>query len=261
MAISNNPTTFDWVSFKEKNPELWNQTEEDRRKKQEAARQQAALENINIPTSSEPANDPIAQQIQKTSPYDSWAKESNNYDDDPVGRLLHENQTRENNLNNERKKSYENYNKDEEFSLNDLDDDSTYQKVAMRYLKSIGSNENIYENLRDAKYSIGDAAMLAYRSGKYDEQTKADYKYLKELFDKADTGGAEHVLQATKDIAVDLIFDLPNLLAVPFIISSGGAVGLGLSAAAKFGATQAFRQASKKAGQEKRIKNCQYRYD
>ena len=253
------PTTIDWAKYTRDNPDLFKQTEAERKRKEATEEQEKVLSTVQLPAvQSYQSLTDAPSKIKTPNPYDSWStsidQESTNYvnkyDDDPIGRAAYESLTNKNNLDIERKKSFDRYDNQEKFSLNDLDEDSTYQEVATRFLRSIGSDENIYENLRDAKYSIGDAVMLASRSGKWTKQQQADYKYLKTIFDKADTGGAKHILQATKDIAIDVVFDLPNLLAVPFIVSTGGAGGIALSAAARFGATQAFRQGAKKASQE-----------
>tara|TARA_R100001443_G_scaffold115196_2_gene132419 strand:+ start:5740 stop:10797 length:5058 start_codon:yes stop_codon:yes gene_type:complete len=253
------PTTIDWAKYTRNNPDLFKQTEAERERKEATEEQEKVLSTVQLPAvQSYQSLTDAPSKIKTPNPYDSWStsidQESTNYvnkyDDDPIGRAAYNRLTNKNNLDIERKKSFDRYDNQEKFSLNDLDEDSTYQEVATRFLRSIGSDENIYENLRDAKYSIGDAVMLASRSGKWTKQQQSDYKYLKTIFDKADTGGAKHILQATKDIAIDVVFDLPNLLAVPFIVSTGGAGGIALSAAARFGATQAFRQGAKKASQE-----------
>jgi len=253
------PTTIDWAKYTRDNPDLFKQTEAERERKEATEEQEKVLSTVQLPAvQSYQSLTDAPSKIKTPNPYDSWStsidQESTNYvnkyDDDPIGRATYNRLTNKNNLDIERKKSFDRYDNQEKFSLNDLDEDSTYQEVATRFLRSIGSDENIYENLRDAKYSIGDAVMLASRSGKWTKQQQSDYKYLKTIFDKADTGGAKHILQATKDIAIDVVFDLPNLLAVPFIVSTGGAGGIALSAAARFGATQAFRQGAKKASQE-----------
>ena len=265
MASTPPQTTSDWVRFKNENSDLFSSTFADKERKNIQQQQTANLAGLNIPQETpEEKVVPVAKAAMpavienyssENAGYKSWSDfkdaEINNkaiLNESPIGRRIKSSSLEQQNINQEQESSFKNYSEGE-YSLNDLDEDETYQQTSIRFLKSIGSDENIYENLRDAKYSIGDAVALAYRSGKWDQQTKDDYKYLKTVFDNANTEGVKHILQATKDIAIDVVFDLPNLLAVPFIISTGGVAGAGLATASKLGLTQSFRQGAKKLSQ------------
>tara|TARA_R100001463_G_scaffold97347_1_gene151831 strand:+ start:3382 stop:8385 length:5004 start_codon:yes stop_codon:yes gene_type:complete len=239
-----------WQQFQQDNPSMFKnlgETQEEKERRQNLENQQETFSAIKI-SGTQP---PIKPDYTAVSGYNDFSKtinqeidqKKNVYDSPFIQRILDDNTA--SNLDRERKQSASFYS-DTEYNTNDLDQDQVYQKVGERYLRAIGSNENLYENLRDAKYSIGDAVALAMKSDNWSDQTKADYKYLKTVFDNSNTTGVKHVLQATKDIAIDLVFDLPNLLAVPFIVSTGGAGGIALSAASRLGATQAFRQSAKK---------------
>ena len=129
------------------------------------------------------------------------------------------------------------YTKD--YSLADLDKDKHFQGVADRFLQSISTDDDIYETLRDSDWSVTNALTRAYDSGKWTKQQKADYKYLRSKFDNADIGGFKHILEATKDIGIDIIADPLNWLAGLFIIGSGGLGVTGAAAVSRFAGTQA----------------------
>ena len=114
------------------------------------------------------------------------------------------------------------YTKD--YNLADLDKDKHFQNVANRFLSSIKEDDDIYETLRDSDWSVTNALTRAYDSGKWTDQQKADYKYLRNTFDNADVGGFKHILEATKDIGIDIIADPLNWIAGLFIVGSGAQV-------------------------------------
>ena len=140
---------------------------------------------------------------------------------------------------------------DRTYSLDDLDNDEYFQKRAKRFLESIGTDEDIYETLRDSDWSITDALARAYDSGKWTEQQKADYKYLRNTFDKAEVGGLGHILEATKDIAIDIVADPLNLIAGLFIVGSGGVGVAGATAVSRIAASQALKTGAKKLANQK----------
>jgi len=140
---------------------------------------------------------------------------------------------------------------DRAYSLDDLDNDEYFQKIANRFLTSIGTDEDIYETLRDSDWSITDALMRAYDSGKWTSQQKADYRYLRNTFDKAEVGGLGHILEATKDIAIDIVADPLNLIAGLFIVGTGGAGVAGATAVSRIAASQALKTGAKKLANQK----------
>ncbi len=235
-----------WQQFQQDNPSMFKnlgETQEEKERRQTLENQEKTFSAIKI-SETKPDYTAVSGYNDFSNTINQEIEQKKNVYDDPFIQSIVDNNTASN-LDRERKQSASFYS-DTEYSMNDLDQDQVYQEVGERYLRAIGSDENIYENLRDAKYSIGDAVALAMKSDNWSDQTKADYKYLKTVFDNSNTTGAKHILQATKDIAIDLVFDLPNLLAVPFIVSTGGVGGIALSAASRLGATQAFRQSAKK---------------
>jgi len=137
------------------------------------------------------------------------------------------------------------------YSLVDLDSDKHFQKVANRFLTSVGTDEDIYETLRDSDWSITDALSRAYNSGKWTEQQKSDYKYLRTTFDKADLGSLKHILEATKDIGIDIVADPLNLIAGLFTIGTGGVGVAGASAVSRIASSQALKLGAKKLANRK----------
>jgi len=258
------PTTSDFIKFQKNNPQFFSETFIDKERRETEEQKQASLSNIEISTPApiQETPDPISfklpekyldpeylNSVELSNTISKQIDSRKDIYDSPAIQKIREYGNLQNNLSLERDKSKSVY-EQSNYNMKDLDKDDVYQEVGKRYLRSLGSNENLYENLRDAKYSIGDAVALAMKSDNWSDQTKADYAYLKQIFDNANTESVEHILKATKDIAIDLVFDIPNLLAVPFIVSTGGVGGVALSGAAKFGATQAFRQGAKKASLE-----------
>jgi len=134
--------------------------------------------------------------------------------------------------------------------LSVLKADKEFQKRAARFLDGVGENdENIFEYLRDADYSISSALSRSFQTGGWTEEQKQDYIYLKEEFNNTDLDNWKQKLGAAKDISIDLIadpFNLLTLLAAPF--TSGGSVaaaGAGLTAAnvaAKTATSQALKK-------------------
>ena len=140
---------------------------------------------------------------------------------------------------------------DKDYSLEDLDEDRHFQTVANRFLLSIGTDDDIYETLRDSDWSITGALTRAYRSGKWTDQQKADYRYLRTKFDNADVGGLRHILEATKDIGIDIIADPLNWIAGLFVVGTGGAGAIGASAVARIAASQSIKTGAKKLAHHK----------
>jgi len=138
-----------------------------------------------------------------------------------------------------------------EYSLVDLDKDRHFQAVANRWLTSIGTDEDIYETLRDSDWSVTDAITRAYKSGKWTKQQKADYRYLRHKFDNASLGSFRHILEATKDIGIDIVADPLNLLAGLFIVGSGGAGVAGVSAVGRIAASNTLKEGAKKLANQK----------
>ena len=98
------------------------------------------------------------------------------------------------------------------FSVTDLEQNYGYRERAERFLSDVGTDDNIFETLRDSKYNTGMALLQAFNSRKWTEQTKEDYRVLSTLFEEANTEGASEYWDATKNIGFDVVTDPVNLL-------------------------------------------------
>ena len=135
-------------------------------------------------------------------------------------------------------------------SLTELANDDEFATVANRFLESIGSNDNIFEYLRDAEYSLSSAIVRARQANQWTDEQQRDYNYLNQQFQNADLKGFKEHFGLIKDLGVDLVFDPLNALALLFAIPSGGATLAGraaLGAAAQQGAKQLLKQSVKSA--------------
>ena len=135
-------------------------------------------------------------------------------------------------------------------SLTELANDDEFATVANRFLESIGSNDNIFEYLRDSEYSLASALVRARQANQWTDEQQRDYNYLNQQFQNADLKGFKEHFGLIKDLGVDLVFDPLNALALLFAIPSGGATLTGkaaLGAAAQQGAKQLLKQSVKSA--------------
>lgn len=124
------------------------------------------------------------------------------------------------------------------YTLDELENDNQFQTVAERFMESTGTNEDIFEYLRDADWSLSSALYRAGQIGNWSPQAKQDYTYLKGMFDKAEIGGLKQGLRAFKDLSIDLIADPFNLLAVaaaPVTFGSSLAAQASIAEMAKYG--------------------------
>lgn len=133
-------------------------------------------------------------------------------------------------------------------SLTELANDEEFSKRAERFLESIGKDENIFEYLRDAEYSLSAAIVRAKQANKWTEQQKEDYNYLNLEFQNADLKGFKEHFGLIKDLGFDIVADPLNILAALFAIPSGGATLAGRAAlgeAARQGTKQLIKQSVK----------------
>jgi len=124
-------------------------------------------------------------------------------------------------------------------SLTQLSEDPEFAVRAERFLDGIGSNENIFEYLRDADYSLSSAIVRSFQTGKWTEEQKQDYNYLKEQFNNAELRGFKEKFGLVKDLAGDILLDPLNAVAALFAIPTAGtsvALAGGLSTATKVSA-------------------------
>ena len=122
--------------------------------------------------------------------------------------------------------------------------------VANRFLESIGSNDNIFEYLRDAEYSLSSALVRAKQANQWTPEQQRDYNYLNQQFKNAELKGFKEHFGLIKDLGFDIVADPLNVLAALFAIPSGGATLAGRAAlgeAARQGAKQLLKQSVKSA--------------
>ena len=120
-------------------------------------------------------------------------------------------------------------------TLDTLENDPEYIRVAERFLSSIGEDDNavddVYEYLRDEEWNLGTSAKRSLIDmPSFTDQQKKDYTYLRQRFDNADMGGFKQYLGFVADAGVDLAtdpFTLAAVIAAPF---TGGASATGLFA-------------------------------
>ena len=115
-------------------------------------------------------------------------------------------------------------------SLTALANDDEFATKASRFLEGIGSNENIFEYLRDSDYSLTSAIGRSFAVGDWTEEQKQDYLYLKTAFDNTDLNGFRERFGAFKDISVDILADPLNIVTALFAIPTGGASFAGRAA-------------------------------
>ena len=121
-------------------------------------------------------------------------------------------------------------------TLDDLESDEYFQSVSERFLTSVGENpDDIFEYLRDSDFNLYSGMRRAMQSGKFTEQQKQDYKYLRSRFDNADMGSLKQYFELIKDASIDLVTD-PTLITAAILTPVTGGVSLakrqGLSQAA-----------------------------
>ena len=129
------------------------------------------------------------------------------------------------------------------YSQTELYANPEFQRIAERFMESIGADEDVFEYMRDAEWRLGSTLVRAAQIGNWDDQQKSDYAYLRNAFNNTDLTGAREWLQATKDIGIDLVTDPANWLAVAFAAPS-----LGSSVALKTPAHAAASLALKQMG-------------
>ena len=145
----------------------------------------------------------------------------------------------------------------EEFSLNDLEDEDHYlydewNNRTNRFLEGLGTlkqgasvrkTKDIYEYLRDEKYSTTRTITRAMQNKQWTPEMTEDYRFIRQIFDKAKLGGTRQILEATKDIGIDLIADPMNLVTAAVSMFTGGLGGAAVQAGVRGVAAVAGKQA------------------
>jgi len=121
------------------------------------------------------------------------------------------------------------------FTLDDLDNDEAFQETASRFLESIDEDDDIFEYLRDEDYRVSSALYRGYTSGKWTEQQKQDYAFLRSAFDQADVGSFSNMIKATADGVIDFVTDPIHLLSIMMTPLTGAGIA---AAGTKLGSTK-----------------------
>ena len=135
-------------------------------------------------------------------------------------------------------------------TLDDLEKDENFLEVSERFLQSVGEkSDDVFEYLRDSDFNLASGMSRAMQSGKFNEQQKQDYAYLRREFDNADLGSLKQFAGLVKDAGIDIATDptfIVAALTAPFTggtsLASRTAIGTtGLKVAKNFvGPTPAF---------------------
>jgi hypothetical protein len=127
------------------------------------------------------------------------------------------------------------------YTLDDLEKDEEFQQVSERFLESVGEkSDDVFEYLRDSDFNLFSGMSRAMQSGKFTDEQKRDYAYLRKKFDNADIGSLRQYVELVKDSATDMITD-PTLIAAALATPFTG----GTSLAARQAVTQATLQGTK----------------
>ena len=110
------------------------------------------------------------------------------------------------------------------YTLDDLEDNEEFQEISERFLTSVGErSDDVFEYLRDSDFNLFSGMQRAVESGKFTDQQKQDYKYLRKRFDNADMGSFKQYLSLTKDATIDIVTDPTAMLAAVLTPVTGGA--------------------------------------
>jgi len=125
-------------------------------------------------------------------------------------------------------------------TLDDLEKDEKFLEVSERFLASVGEkSDDVFEYLRDSDFNLFSGMNRAMQSGKFTEQQKKDYNYIRREFDNADLGSLKQFIGLVGDASLDIATD-PTLivaaLAAPFTGGTSLAARQGVSQAALQGA-------------------------
>jgi hypothetical protein len=134
-----------------------------------------------------------------------------------------------------------------DYTLDDLEKDDEFQKISERFLTSVGEkSDDIFEYLRDSDYNLYSGMQRAMDSGKFNEQQKADYRYLRGKFDKADMGSFKQYAELAKDAVIDIATD-PTAIAAALLTPATGGTSLASRAVLGKAATEGLKNIQKSA--------------
>lgn len=119
------------------------------------------------------------------------------------------------------------------YSLSQLERNPEFSFRSKRFLNGIGRNENIFEYLRDADFSLGSAITRSFEVGDWNDEEKQDYLYLRSSFNNAHLEGFKERFNLVKDVGGDILGDPFNYLAALFAIPTLGGSFAGRAALGK----------------------------
>jgi len=118
-------------------------------------------------------------------------------------------------------------------TLDELEKDEKFLEVSERFLQSVGEkSDDVFEYLRDSDFNLASGMSRAMQSGKFTQQQKQDYAYLRREFDNADLGSLKQFAGLVKDAGIDIISDptvIVASLAAPFTGGTSLAVRQGIA--------------------------------
>ena len=132
----------------------------------------------------------------------------------------------------------------QKYTLTDLRKDEEFNKVTERFLTSLGEGKTVgdlFGYFRGADYNLADATKMVFNSGKFTDQQKTDYQYLRSKFDNADIGGFGEWVRAGANVTKEIITDPTMIASALFIPWTGGT-----SAAARIASGKAIQSSLKK---------------
>ena len=111
-------------------------------------------------------------------------------------------------------------------TLDDLEKDEKFLEVSERFLESVGEkSDDVFEYLRDSDFNLVSGMSRAMQSGKFTDQQKRDYAYLRSEFDSADLGSLKQFAGLVKDAGIDIVTD-PTLIVAAFAAPFTGGTSL-----------------------------------
>lgn len=109
------------------------------------------------------------------------------------------------------------------YTLDDLEKDDEFQNTSERFLESVGEkSDDVFEYLRDSDFNLFSGMNRAMESGKFNEEQKKDYAYLRSKFDNADMGSFKQYVELIKDAGIDIATDPTAILAAVATPITGG---------------------------------------
>ena len=132
----------------------------------------------------------------------------------------------------------------QKYTLTDLRKDEEFNKITERFLTSLGKGKTVgdlFGYFRGADYNLANATKMFFDSGKFTNQQKLDYQYLRSKFDNAEVGGFSEWVRAGANVTKEIITDPTMIASALFIPWTGGT-----SAAARIAAGKAVQSTLKK---------------